>query len=226
MQTSVSANKSQEIQLGGGETESGFIPKLHRSSAEEILVWNSHSICNLATVPRLGLLGVDGRMFSLTCSWLRISLPNVLLQLKCVNSVGSREGSITWSCGEGEDGRSHLFAAELSLFIANLLAHSHGESLSLAGVPAKRRTWAAISSALVCYHRLPTKCCAGTSSALTLGPVCDCFVCLACGGNTSWRAFGMSAQDGGGGSLSSALAPRWPAWFSQHPPMQAHQHRL
>lgn len=90
MQTSVNANKSQEIQLGGGESESGLIPKLHRSNWEENLAWNSHSICNLATVPRHGRLGVDGRMFSLTCSWLRVSLPNVLLRLKPVNSVGSR----------------------------------------------------------------------------------------------------------------------------------------
>lgn len=90
MQTSVNANKSQEIQLGGGESESGLIPKLHRSNWEENLAWNSHSICNLATVPRHGHLGVDGRMFSLTCSWLRISLPNVLLQLEHVNSVSSQ----------------------------------------------------------------------------------------------------------------------------------------
>lgn len=181
MQTSVSANKSQEIQLGGGETESGFIPKLHRSSWEENLAWNSHSICNLATVPRLGHLGVDGRMFSLTCSWLRISLLSVLLQLKCVNSVGSREDSVTWSGGEWENGRNHLFAAELSLFISNFLANLCGESLSLASVPGRRRIWAVISSALVCYYRFPTNRCAGRSSALTLGHVCHCIIYLRVG---------------------------------------------
>lgn len=178
MQTSVSANKSQEIQLGGGETESGFIPKLHRSSWEETLAWNSHSICNLVAVPRLGHLGVDGRMFSLTCSWLRISRPNVLLLCKCVNSVGSREDSVTWSGGEREDGRNHLFTAQLSLFISNFLTNLRGGSLSLARMPGKRKTWAVISSALVCYHRLPTNPCAGASSPRSLGPVCHHFTYL------------------------------------------------
>lgn len=117
-------------------------------------------------------------MFSLTCSWLRISLPNVLLQLKCVNSVGSWEDSVTWSGGEGEDGRNHLFAAELSLLISNFLTNSCGESLSLASTPGKRRTWAVISSALVCYHGLSTSPCAGTSSSCSLGPVCYCFTYL------------------------------------------------
>ena len=99
-------------------------------------------------------------------------------ELKCVNSVGSREDSVTWSGGEGEDGRNHLFAAELSLFISNFLTNLHGESLSLASMPGKRRTWAAISSALVCYYGFPTNTCAGTSSALTLGPVCHGFIDL------------------------------------------------
>lgn len=226
MQTSVSANKSQEIQPGGGETESGFIPKLHRSSWEENLPWNSHSICNLATVPRLGHLGVGGRMFSLTCSWLRISLPNVLLQLKCVNSVGSQEDSVTWSSGEGEDGRNHWFAAELSLFISSFLTNLHGGSLSLASLPGKRRTWAAISSALVCYYGFPTKPCAGASSALTLGLLSATALSTCMWVNASWRAFRMSTRDDGGGSLFSALAPRQPAWFRRHPLMQARQHRL
>lgn len=68
--------KARKFSWEGEETESGFIPKLHRNSWEENLVWNSHSICNLVPVPRLGHLGVDGRMFSLTCPWPRVSHPS------------------------------------------------------------------------------------------------------------------------------------------------------
>lgn len=92
--------------------------------------------------------------------------------------LGSREDSVTWSGGEWENGRNHSFAAELSLFISNFLANLCGESLSLASMPGGKRTWAVISSALVCYCRFPTNCCAGRSSALTLGPVCHCIIYL------------------------------------------------
>lgn len=72
-------------------------------------------------------------MFSLTCTWLRISLPNVLLQLKCVNSVGSWEDfsrAATWSGGGEEDGWNHFFKADLNLIITfNFPASLSEESL-------------------------------------------------------------------------------------------------
>lgn len=75
-------------------------------------------------------------MFSLTCTWLRISLPNVLLQLKCVNSVGSWEDfsqAVTWSGGGvEEDGWNHFFKADLNLIIDfNFPASLSGEPLTL-----------------------------------------------------------------------------------------------
>lgn len=53
------------------------------------------------------------------------------VQLQCVNSEGSWEDPVTWSGGERDDGRNHLFA-EVSLFISNFLTNLHGRSLRLA----------------------------------------------------------------------------------------------
>lgn len=86
------------------------------------------------------------------------------VQLQCVNSEGSWEDPVTWSGGERDDGRNHLFA-ELSLFISNFLTNLHGRTPRLARVKE-------LQSALHCsavMGFLETNPWAGTSSTLALG---------------------------------------------------------
>lgn len=122
------------------------------------------------------------------------------VQLQCVNSEGSWEDPVTWSGGERDDGRNHLFA-EVSLFISNFLMNLHGRTLRLARLKELQSTlhW----SVFMGFLQTPKQAQAqpllwGLSSLLHLS-------CMWV--NASWRGFGEFGQDDGGGSLSSALAP-------------------
>lgn len=80
---------------------------------------------------------------------------SLLLQLKRVNSLGSWGGCYLLQWGRGRWKKPFIYSRTEWVCI-QFLNNLCGESLSLASMQGKRRTWAAVSSALLflCRHKL------------------------------------------------------------------------
>lgn len=132
------------------------------------------------------------------------------VQLQCFNSEGSWEDPVTWSDGERDDGRNHLFA-ELSLFTSNFFTNLHGRTLRLARLKELQSTlhW----SVFMGFLQTPEQAKLSPDSEACLH-CCIYLYLLMHPGGVLWCLDRMVEVD-------PCPVPWLRAWFSQHPLTQA-----